>query len=492
MRKKALVVVLGEIARSPRMQYHCMSLANNNYDVSVIANYGGRTKSDKSCDELEKSANIKQYLMRDTMSDWFKRHMPSILAYIFKTLWQTYLLIRHLLLVQVPHIIVMQNPPSIPTLPVICLYSRVFGSKLVIDWHNYGYSILSLNLKPTHPLVRASKFVEIRCGQYADAGLCVSNTMRKNLMLNFKITYPIHVLYDKPPNRFKPLNLREKHSFFLKVKHEIPQFKSPADDFIERSPRVGSDTQAERLGTRFTMTCSSDKNVIIPRPNRPAIVLSSTSWTEDEDFGLLLEALKRYDNAKTNQILSGTVEDDHCDDANLAQPCMPSLVCVITGKGPLKDYYASKIKQMNMEHVEIILPWLTANDYPKMVGCADLGICLHSSSSGHDLPMKVVDMFGCGVPVLAYNYETISELVVENHYGLTFSTSNELFLKLVHVLQDFYEEDNRSRDHVAQCSSLGRYKKNIKRHFLLNSWETNWNKIARPVFDKLCLDGRSN
>ena len=90
--------------------------------------------------------------------------------------------------------------------------------------------------------------------------------------------------------------------------------------------------------------------------------------------------------------------------ANIESSKLPELVCVITGKGPLKAHYQEVILQTTLNHVKICTPWLEADDYPVLVGSADLGICLHTSSSGLDLPMKVVDMFGCGVPVCAVNF----------------------------------------------------------------------------------------
>ena len=78
--------------------------------------------------------------------------------------------------------------------------------------------------------------------------------------------------------------------------------------------------------------------------------------------------------------------------------------------------------------------WLEIDDYPKVVGSCDLGICLHYSSSGYDLPMKVVDMFAANLPCLAIGgYPSVSELVKDGgqsddsfKYGMLFKSSEEL------------------------------------------------------------------
>lgn len=122
------------------------------------------------------------------------------------------------------------------------------------------------------------------------------------------------------------------------------------------------------------------------RENRPFLIMSSTSWTEDEDFSLLLNALSDYDDLDVESL--------------------PNIICVITGKGPLKDFYINIVSRKDWQKVTIVMPWLTSEDYPKMVGSADLGISLHTSSSNLDLPMKIIDMFGCAVPALSIKYDT--------------------------------------------------------------------------------------
>ncbi|KAM9393760.1 chitobiosyldiphosphodolichol beta-mannosyltransferase-like [Pholidichthys leucotaenia] len=188
------------------------------------------------------------------------------------------------------------------------------------------------------------------------------------------------------------------------------------------------------------------------RTERPGLLISSTSWTEDEDFSILLKSLEEYE---------GFIR---------AGASLPSLICVITGKGPQKQHYKKLIDSMHLVHVDICTPWLEAEDYPLLLGSADLGVCLHKSSSSLDLPMKVVDMFGCCLPVCAIHFNCLHELVKHEENGLIFRDSAELAEQLKSLLSEFPSSDGR----------LGAFRRNL-RTSRGQCWDDNWDQNVLPL-----------
>jgi beta-1,4-mannosyltransferase len=80
-----------------------------------------------------------------------------------------------------PDTVFVQNPPSVPTLLVALVVARLRSARFVIDWHNYGYTMIALRLGQRSPLVLLHEWLERTCGGKADHHLCVSAAMRAQL-----------------------------------------------------------------------------------------------------------------------------------------------------------------------------------------------------------------------------------------------------------------------------------------------------------------------
>lgn len=175
--KNVCVVVLGDIGRSPRMQYHSLSLAEMGHKVDIIG-YGDT----EPLDQIKKAPLLYYHYLIPC---------PNIpqkyLNYLFKTIWQTLNLLFLLAIGRKPHVVIVQNPPAIPALICCWLFCRIIGAKLVIDWHNYAYTIMALSLSKNHILVKVTKKLEIFIGRRADANFCVTNAMRSDLNQNWEI-----------------------------------------------------------------------------------------------------------------------------------------------------------------------------------------------------------------------------------------------------------------------------------------------------------------
>ncbi|CAO2812846.1 unnamed protein product [Amaranthus hypochondriacus] len=422
-RGRATVVVLGDIGRSPRMQYHALSLASQaSLKVDIVA-YGG---SDPHPAVLKHPS-----ICIHKMAQWpkFTQNLPWLLRYfvlLLKPIFQFLVLLWHLCVrIPAPDVFLVQNPPSVPTLVAVKWASWIRHSAFIVDWHNFGYTLLGLSLGRGSRFVAAYRWFEKHYGQLADGSLCVTKAMQHELAQNWGIRAT--VLYDQPPDFFHPASIEDKHKLFLKLDKEFRHFEGVRD-------------------------CIS----------------------HDEDFDILLEAAVMYDR-RVAAILS---EDDSIkneaiwDAMNDGKQIMyPRLLFVITGKGPEKEKYIQKMKNLNLKRVAFRTMWLAAEDYPLLLGSADLGVCLHTSSSGLDLPMKVVDMFGCGLPVCAASYSCIEELVKVEINGLLFSSSSELADQLLMLFKGFPNE----------CDVLSSLRNGALETRSSAAWATEWEEHAKPL-----------
>lgn len=379
------------------MQYHALSFAEQGSSVDLIGLAGT-----PPIGEILRHPRITVHALSDVDAEALPASRFGVLKRgalrVARQCAQLFLALRSL--PNPPEMVLVQTPPALPTLPIAWLAARRAGAKLAIDWHNFGHTILALKLGARHPAVVLLRATERLFGRRGDRHLCVSRAMAAELRANWGID--ADVLYDRPG----------------------PGFAALSDE--ARSAAL------DRLG--------------LPTP-RPAVVVTSTSWTPDEDFEPLLGAA---------QLLDRALPSSH-----------PGVRIIITGKGPLRDRFFARVGALGLRRVSIESVWLSWDDYRQLLGSADLGISFHRSSSGVDLPMKILDMFGSGLPVCAYDYgPCLAELVQPGGNGWLFRDASELADHLTRLLRGFPQEMAELQDarrRVADETS--------------RDWDGNWREV---------------
>ncbi len=323
-----------------------------------------------------------------------------ILASAVRSLRQVAQLTRALFAGEGPRVLLVQNPPSIPTLAVARLAAWVRRSQLVIDWHNFGFAMLAVRLGQRHPAVGIARWYERIMARGPAQHLCVSNAMSEWLKEHFSIP-DATVVYDRPIAYLEPLSNSERASMFASIGESV----APGG----------------------------------------AVGVCPTSWTVDEDIELLLEGLIAWDREST-----------------------ADLTVFITGKGPLREQFEQTLSRTSFRRTRVRTLFLPPDDYRRLLRASDFGISLHRSASGVDLPMKIVDCFGAGLPVLAYNYgPCLEEQVPPGRGGLLFRGEKELAEALAQIL------DN-------QCRS--RLREEVTQH-AGDCWADEWNRQVRPLLE---------
>ena len=127
-----------------------------------------------------------------------------------------------------------QNPPWIPGLMCLIIV-RLFRrrSRIILDWHNYGYSILQVN-GVNRLFVKLARVYERIWGRMWDYHLCVSENFEHDLVYNFGIPKAAHEIVNlflfinafrycmiKPLQNLKDFHLMKNMSYFANSLEKI-------------------------------------------------------------------------------------------------------------------------------------------------------------------------------------------------------------------------------------------------------------------------------
>jgi beta-1,4-mannosyltransferase len=392
------------------MQYHALAAASHGADVDLVGFEGAPLHA-----ALTAEARVRSHRLPDRA--FASRARGSARRFVVQSAARGSIhaarLLRTLLRIPRPDVILVQNPPAAPTLGAAWTAARLRGARFVIDWHNLSHTVLAVRLGPEHRAVRALARSEARWARRADGHLAVSQGMADWLRRQWRIDAT--VVYDRPP------------SFFSKCD------PAASADVWQRLARE------HQLGAR-----------------RIPLIVCPTSWTPDEDFDLLLEALERAERALAGVKPTG-------------QP--PHLALLLTGRGALRDEFERRLSRRALRHIAVRTAWLEPGDYPRVVATADAGLCLHQSSSGLDLPMKLADFRGANVPVIAYDYSPVlGEVLVPGQQGVTFHEPGglaQMFVALATANLQAVPQFAAARSWLAASPA--------------ERWESEWASKARPV-----------
>lgn len=396
------------------MQYHAHALAASGVDVDLVGLEGTplpKRIADDPRISVHRFPGPRLWIRNSLYGSTYAVAGLFDAARVSWRLWRT---LRRL---PRPELVLVQNPPAFPTLAVAWFSLHRRGVRFVIDWHNIGYTLLTLRLGQWHPAVRLARWYERRDARRVDASLCVSRGLAAFLQSRFGVTNA-HVLYDRPASAFAP---------------------------IERGDR-------ERFRQALFARLGIHSDVV-------GFVVCPTSWTEDEDFDVIIDAVLRLE-----QRIRGW-------EAASPERRFPDLVILVTGDGARRAEFERRFAGLPARRIQLRTRWLDPEDYPRVVGSADLGLCLHRSSSGLDIPMKVADLFGAGVPVCALDYGAcLAERVRHGDNGLLFSKAAQL----ADVLFDLFET------FPVEQKLLDRLRTGARKS-ARPTWEEGWVREARPV-----------
>ena len=154
------------------------------------------------------------------------------------------------------------------------------------------------------------------------------------------------VLYDRPSQLFKSSTIVTNNKYDETNDNNIDMQRPLMQQRYDLLSRLGftDDKLFPHLKISQPSRETNDSVDIATATSSPKLLVSATSWTADEDFSVLLDALQELERCMCLQDTASS--SSHTATTAPTAGTALRLLVVVTGKGPMKAAFEARVKEL--------------------------------------------------------------------------------------------------------------------------------------------------
>ena len=157
------------------------------------------------------------------------------------------------------------------------------------------------------------------------------------------------------------------------------------------------------------------------------------------------------------------------DSARGIKDCERNICFVIFGNGKSQSIFQKKVKNLNnsneSKNIKFAFFTFQYDIYPSILGACDIGIYFNENDNGTEIPLPILQMSGCCLPIISFQYGCVSEIIKNKQNGFIIENRS----KLRALLHDIFIKKSIDIS-TLKCNHMEKWEQT-------SIWKTVFNKI---------------
>lgn len=120
--------------------------------------------------------------------------------------------------------------------------------------------------------------------------------------------------------------------------------------------------------------------------------------------------------------------------ANYLKRYRKPITFIVFGSGKLQEKFKDNINKIKIKNIDLKFFPFQYDIYPSVLSAFDIGIYFPESEFVLEISPRLLEMAASGIPIIAFRFGCVNEIVKENVNGIVLNNINELGSKLKEII----------------------------------------------------------